>query len=463
MRNPIFPGLVALLVGAPLPVTAQQAVAFAAPMSSPFIVAPAADPGEVGLEYWHRLGDSTLSRLLTEALGVNLDVRAAEARVRSVRAARSRATLQLLPEGQATGGYTRRRLAGGSFPGVSGRLPNEDLWDAGLDASWELDVFGRLRSNVRAQGALVQVSEADLRGVQVALAAEVARAYFDLRGAQEQLAVARRNAENQQRTLELTRERLDAGRGTAFDTERARAQLAVTRSQIPAIQAQADAATYRISVLLARTPTALAGELATAGAAPAFPDSVVVTDAPLLVRQRPDVQAADRYAAAQSAFVSAAKAEYLPRLSIGGQAGLLAQDAGGLGDNGSFRYAVGPVLSWPLFSFGRIGAAVSQARAEEDAARVEHRQATLAALEEVQNALTRYHAARERAAELEVASDASSRAAELARMRYTEGIADFLQVLDAERTQLESEQLLVVARTDAATAYAALYKALGGR
>lgn len=463
MRNPIFPGLAALLAGAAAPVTAQQAVAFAPPMPSAVIVAPATDPGEVGLEYWHRLGDSTLSRLLIEALGANLDVRAAEARVRSVRAARSRATFQLLPEGQAVGGYTRRRLAGGSFPGVSGRLPNEDLWDAGLDASWELDVFGRLRSNVRAQGALVQVSEADLRGVQVALAAEVARAYFDLRGAQEQLAVARRNAENQQRTLELTRERLDAGRGTAFDTERARAQLAVTRSQIPAVQAQADAATYRISVLLARAPTALAGDLAAPAAAPAFPDSVVVTDAAQLVRQRPDVQAADRYAAAQSAFVSAAKAEYLPRLSIGGQAGLLAQEASGLGDNGSFRYAVGPVLSWPLFSFGRIGAAVSEARAEEDAARVEHRQATLAALEEVQNALTRYHAARERAAELQVAADASTRAAELARMRYTEGIADFLQVLDAERTQLESEQLLVVARTDAATAYAALYKALGGR
>jgi multidrug efflux system outer membrane protein len=462
MRNATL-GLVLLLGGGALPAHAlPQAVAYAPPSSQ--LLVPAGAPAEgPGLEYWRRLGDTTLNRLLDEALRANLDVRAAEARVRSVRAARTRATLDFLPVGQASGGYTRRRISGASFPGVTGRLPSEDIWDAGFDAAWELDVFGRVRSNVRAQGALVGVSEADLRGVQVSLAAELARAYFELRGAQEQLEVARRNSENQRRTLELTRERLDAGRGTAFDTERARAQLGVTRASIPALEALVAQATHRIGVLLGRAPTAVGAELASAPVRPALPDTVIVEDREVLVRSRPDVQASARYAQAQSAFVSAAKAEYLPRLSLGGSVGFLAQDASALGNDGTFQYAVGPVLTWPVLNLGRIGASVSEARAQEDAARVEHRQATLAALEEVENALTRYHTSRTRVAELEAASEASTHAAELARMRYTEGIADFLQVLDAERTQLESEQLLAAARTDAATAYAALYKALGGR
>ncbi|HEX5818864.1 MAG TPA: TolC family protein [Gemmatimonadales bacterium] len=449
MRDRVIAALAALLVGA-------------ASVAHGFQESPA-QSAAMDLEHWRRLGDTTLIRLIDEALVANLDLQVAEARVRSARGAKSGATWELLPQGQVSGSFTRRRFAGGSFPGVSGRLPDESLWDVGAEAAWELDVFGRLRSGVRAQGALVEASEADRRAVQVAIAAEVARAYFDLRGAQEQLEVARRNSANQQRTLALTRERLDAGRGTAFDTERATAQLAATRASIPLVEAMAAAATYRIGVLLGQTPTALAAELATIEALPAFPDSIEVADTQAIVAMRPDVLAAERFAAAQSAFVGAAKAEYLPRLRIGAAVGLLAPDPSGLGDEGSFRYAVGPVVTWPLLSFGRIHATVSQARAAEDAARVEQRQAVLAALEDVQNALTRYRAARSRAVELTASSGASRNAAELARMRYAEGIADFLQVLDAERTQLESERLLALGRTDVATAYAGLYKAFGGR
>jgi NodT family efflux transporter outer membrane factor (OMF) lipoprotein len=415
------------------------------------------------LEYWRRLGDTTLTWLIGEALRANLDLQVADARVRAARAAKTGAAWELAPQGQLSGSYTRRRLASSTFPGLTGRLPDESLWDVGVEAAWELDVFGRLRSSLRGQGALAAASEADRRAVQVAVAAEVARAYFDLRGAQEQLEVARRNTENQQRTLALTRERLDAGRGTAFDTERATAQLASTRASIPLVEALAASATYRIGVLLGRAPTAIAAQLAPPATLPAFPDTMDIADADAVAEARPDVQAAERFAAAQSAFVGAAKAEYYPRLRLGAAAGFLATDPSGLGDDNSVRYAVGPVLSWPVLSIGRIHAAVSEARAAEDAARVEHRQAVLAALEDVQNALTRYRAARARTVELAASSDASRNAAELALMRYTEGIVDFLQVLDAERTQLESERLLALGRTEVATAYAGLYKALGGR
>ena len=445
MRKQFMATLVALLLAVAGPARAQEL---------------AAGPD---LEYWRRLGDTTLARLIDEALRANLDVRVAEARVRSARAARTGAAWELGPSGQVSGSYTRRRFAGAAFPGAGGTFPDESIWDVGADASWELDVFGRLRANLRGQGALAEASEADRRAVQVAIASEVARAYFDLRGSQEQLEVARRNSENQERTLALTRERLDAGKGNALDTERATAQLASTRASVPLIETVIAAATYRVGVLLGRTPTALAAELSPIRSLPAFPDTVDVGDPDSIVARRPDVQSAERFAAAQSAFVGAAKAQYLPVLRVGGTVGLLASDPDGLGETGSFRYAVGPVLSWPVLNFGRISATVSQARAEEDAARVTHRQLTLAALEDVQNALVRYQASRARAVALAQSSDASRNAAELARMRYTEGIADFLQVLDAERTQLEAERLLTLGRTDVAEAYAGLYKALGGR
>lgn len=421
------------------------------------------DPVMFDTGLWQQLGDTTLTRLIDDALRANLDIRAAQARVRSARAGRARAVLDLTPDGFVSGGYTRRRLASASFPGASGSFPDEDIWDAGFDAAWEVDLFGRLRHSAQAQGALVAVSQEDLRGVLVALTAELARSYFELRGAQERLEVARENAENQRRTLEVTRERLDAGRGTAFDTERATAQLNVTLASIPVREAQVAAAQYRIGVLIGRSPTAVAGELGPVVSRPVLPDSLAVGSPDSVTRNRPDVAAAERFAAAQAALVSSARAEYLPRLSVGGSVGYSAADAGGLGDDGSFRYSVGPVISWPLLGLGRVRTSVNAARAREEAARAEYGQVVLAAIEEVESSLARYRASQSRVARLEEASAASERAAELARMRFAEGITDFLQVLDAERTQLESQDLLAESRTEAATAYAAVYKALGGR
>jgi NodT family efflux transporter outer membrane factor (OMF) lipoprotein len=425
-------------------------------------VSAANDPVEFNTGFWDQLGDTTLTRLTQEALKSNLDVRAAQARVRQARAARARAVLDFTPEGIVSGAYNRRRFASAGFPGVTGSLPDQDVWDAGFDAAWEIDVFGRIRNNVRAQDAFVSVSREDLRGVLVALSAELARAYFELRGAQDQLEVANRNAENQRRTLALTRDRLDAGRGTAFDTERALAQLSVTLASIPAREAQVAAAQYRIGVLVGRSPTAVAGELGPVAARPALPDSVNVGSPDSVTRHRPDVAAAERFAAATASLTSSAKADYLPRLSVGGSLGYTASDLSGLGDEGTFRYAVGPVLSWPLLNLGRVKTGVDAARAREEEARAQYGQIVLAAVEEVETALSRYHASRTRVEQLEQASAASERAASLARERFTEGVSDFLQVLDAERTQLESQDLLAQTRTEAATAYAALYKALGG-
>lgn len=432
----------------------------AAPAAPAVPAAQAADSAPDA--FWRELGDTTLERLVRELARANLDLRAAEARVRGARSARTESALDLAPTVTFGGGYTRQRLSSAAFPIGAGAFPDQDIWDAGFDAAWELDLFGRLRHNLQARGAFVTASQEDLRDVKVTLTAELARAYFELRGAQERLAVARRNAENQRRTFQVTRERLDAGRGTAFDTERAQAQLSFTLASIPVLEGAVAEAQYRIGVLVGRSPAAVAAELETAATLPSLPAAVSVAAADSVIRHRPDVSAAERQLAVERALVGAARADYLPRLSVGGSAGYSATALGGVGDRGTFRYAVGPVLTWPALNLGRVKARVDGSRAREAEARARYDQTVLLALQEVETTLSRYRTARARVERIRDAASASERAAELARLRFTGGVADFLQVLDAERTQLDAEDQLAQGRTDAATAYAALYKALGG-
>jgi len=413
--------------------------------------------------YWRALNDTTLDRLIGELLRSNLDVRSALARLRWARAARTETALDLVPTVTAGGGYTRQRLSNATFPIGGGRFPDQDIWDAGFDASWELDFFGRLRHNVQAQGALVDAANADVRDAQVVLTAELARTYFELRGAQERLAVARRNGANQRRTLDVTQQRLDAGRGTAFDTERARAQLGFTLASIPGLESQVAAAQYAIGVLIGRAPASVAAELQPMAAMPPLPGDVTIANPDSLIRGRPDVASAERQAAAERAFLGAAKADYLPRITVGASAGYSAAELGGLGDDGTFRYAVGPLVTWPLLNLGRVKARVDQSRARTEAADAQYAQTVLRAMQEVETGLSRYRTSRARVERIRDAAEASARAADLARLRFEGGVADFLQVLDAERTQLDAEDQLAQAHTDAATSYAALYQALGGQ
>lgn len=411
--------------------------------------------------FWETLGDSALVRLVVQGLEANHDVRAAAARVRGARAERSLSAFDLAPTVTVAGGYTRQRLSSASFPGF-GSFPDQDIWDVGVDAFWEIDVFGRLRRNLQGQNALLGSAEEDLRDVQVLLTAELASAYFDLRGAHGQLDVARRNAENQRRSLQVTRQRLDAGRGTAFDTERAQAQLSTTLAAIPSLEARLASAQYRIGVLVGRPPAAVAGELDSTAALPLPPEIGAIVSPDSLVRQRPDVISAERRLAAETAFVGAAKADYLPRLTLNGQAGYTSPEFDRIAGTGTSRYAIGPVISWPALNLGRVKARADIARAREAEARARYEQSVLQALQEVETSLVSYRTARSRLERLEEAAAASERAADLARLRFEGGVADFLQVLDAERTQLEAQDQLARSRTDAVTAYVAVYRALGG-
>ncbi|MCI0434422.1 MAG: TolC family protein [Gemmatimonadetes bacterium] len=413
--------------------------------------------------FWRMVEDTLLERLIDRAIEANRDLRAVEARVREARATRGEARLDLLPVVTASGGYSRQRLAAAAFPGASGTLPDQDVWDAGLQLSWEVDVFGRLRRNLAGRNALLASAEEDVRDVQALLAAEVAGAYFDLRGAQERLAVAERNAGNQRNTLVLTQDRLELGRGNALDTERARAQLSSTLATVPAIEAGIAALRHRIGVLLGQPPASLIPELESDYCRPALPAGLRVANLDAIVRDRPDVRSAERQFAASRAFVGSAKADYLPRLSIGGVAGYTADAFSGLGNSGTPRYAIGPVLSWPLFDLGRVKTRVEAARAVESEASARLEQSVLLALEEAETAMTSYERSRERLTHLEEAAAASERATALARARFEGGVTDFLEVLDAERRQLEAQDRLAAGRAEASARLVGVYRALRGR
>ena len=412
--------------------------------------------------FWRDLGDSALTELVRIAQRSSTSVQAAESRLTSARAARHLAMFDLAPTVNAVGSATRQQQSIAQIPGLTSQLPRRDLYDVGFDASWEVDLFGRVRRNVSAQGAFEESAEHDLDGVQVSLASEVARTYFELRGAEQQLAVARRNADNQRKIVALTEDRLTAGRGTAFDTERARSVLQLTLAGIPTIEAQIAAQRYRLAMLIGRAPDALPSSVLAAGSLPKLPDTLDVGSPRDVVRHRPDVLGAERQLAAQSLFVSAARADYLPRLSIGASAGYAATEFGSLTRQGTSRVLVGPIVSLPLLDVGRIRQRVGMAEAHQEEARARYSATVLQAMTETETALVSYDRAHARVAILGEAVRASARAAELAQQRFEAGLTDFLQVLDAQRTLLDAENQLAQSQTAAVSSLVAVYKAVGG-
>ena len=412
--------------------------------------------------FWQQIGDSTLTRLVAEALRNGTSVHIAEARLDEARAARTLSMFDLAPTVTANGSALRTRQSMAQVPGLASPLPQRDLYDVGFDAAWELDLFGRVRHSVGAQDALATSAEHSLEDVQVSLSAEVGRTYFELRGAQQQLAVALRNADVQRKTVALTESRLAAGRGTAFDVERARSVLQLTLAGVPTLEAQISASWYRLASLLGRGDQTIPAELLAGGASPDLPDSVNVGSADQLVRHRPDVLAAERQAAAQSMSVGAAKADYMPRVALAASTGYTADRIESLTRTGTSRVMVGPVVSFPLFDLGRVRQRVGFAEARRDEANAQYAATVLQAVEETERTKVAYARAHERLALLEEAVKSSANASALAQERFEAGLTDFLQVLDAQRTQLEAESQLASAQTAASTALVALYKATGG-
>lgn len=422
----------------------------------------AAQSRDASAPFWNQLGDSTLAKLVQEAQHANTDVRMAQARLMSARASKRLSSFDLIPTVTATGSSSRFQSSLAQTPGLTSQLPANQLWDVGFDASWEVDIFRRVARTVGAQSALAESSEYGLEDIQVSVTAEVARTYFDLRGAQRLLAVSGRNADNQRKIVKLTEDRLAAGRGTAFDTERAKSVLYLTLATTPGLESQIALDRNRLAVLLGRSPDALPAALLDSGALPQLPDTLNIGARDQLVRRRPDILRAERELAAQSLFVGAAQASYLPRITLGARAGYVGTSVDSWFNRANSRLLIGPTVTFPFLDVGRVRERVQVAQAGEDEAQANYNATVLRALEESEGSLVTYDRAHARLNILESAVRSSTHALDLAQQRFEAGLTDFLQVLDAERTLLDAENQLAQAHTAAAIALVAVYKAVGG-
>jgi NodT family efflux transporter outer membrane factor (OMF) lipoprotein len=420
-------------------------------------------------QWWMEFDDPMLVDLITWAVAGNLDRKIAAARVQEARAARGIAASAAMPQVDATGTYGRIsrsdavppfKESGGEGSPFGSR--DQNVFEAGFDASWEIDVFGGVRRDVEAAIAQVQAAEETERDVRITLLAEVARNYAELRGAQRRLDLVDQTLEAQQETVEIAGARFDAGLGSELDVARARALLEAIGSERPELERIAWQAIYRIGVLVGRQPQSFAGILEAPGPMPPVPPEVPVSLPSELLLRRPDLRRAERDVAAATARIGVARADLFPRFSIRGDFGRLSDDAGELGSGSSQFWAIVPGVRWPILSGGRIRANIRAQTARQEQTLLAYERAVLGALEEVENALSAHTRERRRQESLGASVVANRRAVELATERYVSGLESFLSVLDARRSLYAAEDRLASSETAVVTSLIAVYKALGG-
>ena len=408
--------------------------------------------------WWRQLDDDVLEQLEAAALGANHDVRSAVARLDAARAVFDEDRRNRYPKVTVGAAVDVRDQA---IPGFFDQPLRVNTYRAGFDASWELDLFGRVRAAVAAASANAESFEAALAAVRVSVAAEVARNYFELRGVQQRMSVLDRSLVNQRETLRLTTVRRDAGIGEEQDVASASARVSAIEAVLPLLRTALAVRAHRLAVLTGRAPGQLAVDLAPR-AYPVLGKTIALGPADQLLNRRPDVRAAERRLAATAATEGVAAAELYPRITISGLLGLLAGRGNIFGKSDSLAWAVTPALQWSGFDLGSARARLRGARAVTQQALAEYEKTMLLALEETDTALVTYRQLQERLVKLTDEVRESERAAGIARTRYREGVADFLSLLDAERTELQAEDGAAQAEADVFIAFVGLYRPLGG-
>jgi outer membrane protein, multidrug efflux system len=408
-------------------------------------------------QWWQRFNDPELARLVEEALAANLDIQLAEGRLRESRAAYGVVASGRFPVVNGSASYQRTRTA------ASGITPPDDadLYQAGFDALWEMDIFGGIRRNVESANATIQAAQEGLYDIQVSLASEVALKYIQLRGFQQQIVVAEENLKAERHTAEITRQKQQAGFVGTLDVANADAQVATTRSQIPVLQVAAQQAIYALSVLLARQPSYLLSKLSKAQSLPVTPPDVPAGLPSDLLRRRPDIRQAEAQLHAATAQIGVAEADLFPKFSFTGN--LSWQN--NLHDwfTGSSRASsFGPAMDWAIFQGGAIRSNIRVQEALRDQSFITYRKTVLTALQDVENALFAYGKEREHRQALSEAVTASHKAVAVAMQLYSAGQTDFLNVLQAQATLYASQNAFVQSNSNACQDVIALYKALGG-
>ena len=420
---------------------------------------------EVARDDWWRLyEDPILDGLIGQALAENNELEAAAANLRRVRAALGEARVGRLPSTTlgATGQYGRASAA--TVPGGNGGQPLDEgeTYDVGLDVAYEIDLFGRVGSSIRAARADADAAAAALDVVRVSVAAETARAYADACSANAQIAVAERTIELQSDTVGLTQRLLDAGSGNGLDTARARSALESSRAGLPPLRAQRDGALLRLATLTGRTPAEASEAARACRRPPQLSRPIPIGDGAQLLARRPDVRRAERNLAAAAARVNVATASLYPTITLGGSLGSTALDAGDLSNDSSFRFSVGPLISWSFPNVFAARARIEQAGAGSDAALATFDQTVLVALQETETALANYANELDRRNALQSARDQAANAARLSRLRFDAGADSFFTVLDAERTLAAADAQLAASDGLVTTYQIALFKALAG-
>lgn len=418
--------------------------------------------------WWSKFDDPVLGQLVEQAAAANLDVAQATARLRQAREALAISRSDLFPNVGGAAGYSRTEPIRGG--GTTVTLPDGTIattdgggrssFSLGLDASYQVDLFGGVRRSVEASRAQYQAAGYDYATVLLSVEAEVARNYVLARAYQAQLANAQANLAIQDDNLEIAGFRVQAGLVSSVDVEQARASRAQTAANIPSLEQQYNAAVSRIGVLTGQAPGALKPMFAAPRPIPDGPEAVGVGIPANVLRQRPDVRAAERNLAAATAQIGVAKAQLFPALNIGGSLDTTAPGVGGLLDTITGGLFAG--LTQAIFNAGRLDAQVRSSRAVAEGAFAAYKQTVLTALEDVENAVVALQSAKAREGQFAIAYDAANASALLARSQYRSGLTDFTTLNTQEAALISARNGLVQARSDKATALIGLYTALGG-
>lgn len=456
-------------------------VAHGAAQASAFVRTPAAGVTTVGQapsRWWESLGDPQLNALIDAALQNNPDLHAAQARLRQSRAQLQQQHASDMPTVSADAAAVRMRepdvsgleslqqnssstqSSGQSASTSHGQGPLQ-LYSAGFDASWEIDLFGGTRRAIEAASAQAQAVDADLADTQVSLAAEVAQAYIDLRSQQRRLVLANQSAQLEQKTLDLIRQQRERGVVTDSDVERQTTEVENTKATLIPLDEQITESLDQLAVLTGQAPGALDRELSAPASLPSLPASVPVDDPATVLKRRPDIRAAERRLAASNAQIGQHEADLFPKVTMLGFIGSSAADPGHLTRKSSLTWLGVPYLQWDVLDFGRTRSAIRQAQASRDEAVADYTHTVLAALQDANNALSRYGHQRDSVARLQQIEASADRSADLMQQRYQAGASSLIDLLDTQRVQFSAQQNLVQGRADLLKDFVSLQKSLG--
>ena len=430
-----------------------------------FVRAGDAQPAAPVARWWEALGDPVLSDLVTRALAANPNVAAAQAHLRQARAALRVERANDLPKISGTASYAHAHLPGINFGNSdnsnSGRSTDLDVYNVGFDASWEIDVFGGQRRAIQAARATAEVAEANIADTQVSLSAEVVQAYVNLRDRQRRIDLGNNSIAMQEQMLELTRQRLERGTASQLDVTRLENQLDNSRAEITPLHAEADAYLDELATLTGQAPGALDAMLMPVKPLPLPPAQVAVGDPAALLQRRPDIRAAERTLAADTAKIGQAEAARFPKVSFMGLIGVGGSKMSDLTKLDDFVALVAPQISWDFLDFGRNAAKVRQAEGVRDEAEAKYQAAVLSALRDAEDSLSRFRYRRITVATRARAKAEADLALQLSEQRYRAGTTTLIDLLDARRQQIAAEQNLSIAEAGLTSDFVAIQKALG--